>query len=153
MELRLAQAHRKLGLLPDDQLAEKVGIEGLKAGLDTETLRILASLTSDNAWEAPRYFDVLLRELGLPALSTADAARICAREMSRLILNGELTPYDGAKKIWEISLRVETPDFHDFDTFIYAASEMEDRPDDTKFFVDVIQKEAACWAGWEDNEK
>ncbi|WP_374379367.1 hypothetical protein [Dongia sp.] len=153
MELRLAQAYQKLGLLPDDQLAQKVGIEGLEAGLDTETLRILAGLTPDEAWEARKYFEALLEEFGLPALSTPDAARICASEISRLILSRELTPYDGAREIWEISRRVDTPDFHDFDTFIYAASEMEDRPDHTKFFVDVILKEATCWAGFEDNEK
>jgi len=41
---------------------------------------------------------------------------------------------------------MDVPNFHGADTFIYAASEYEDRPEDRDFFVSAIVKEAHRWA-------
>lgn len=143
--LLLAQALWVLGLLPDEHLPQEVGVRGLEVGLDTETLCILASLMPNDALEARQLFDKVLKEFDLPALEKANAARVYAREISKQILSTKLSPYDGANKLWDASIRVNDPRFHDLDTFIYAASELMSRPEDAEFFNGEIMKEASTW--------
>lgn len=150
MDPLLAQALSVLGFIPDERLSQEVGIKGLETGLDTETLRILASLAPSEAVEAHQLFENVLKEFGLPALGRADAARVYARAISKQILNAELSPYDGANRLWEASIRVNSargnePRFCDLDTFVYAASEIESRPEDVDFFNSEIMKEASTW--------
>lgn len=152
MELLLAQALWVLGFLPDERLPQEIGVKGLESGLDTETLRILASLMPNEALEAHQLFENVLKEFGLPVLGRADAARVYAREISRQILSAELSPCDGANRLWDASIRVNSargnePRFCDLDTFVYAASELESRPEDAEFFNAEIMKEANTWVG------
>ena len=145
MELNFAQALWVLDLLSADKLAE-IGVKALEAGMDSSALRMLASLSPSEVDEAPQLFARALAELGLAAMSRPEAARICAAHISQQILNGETSSRDGAKKLWDVSLHVEDKGFHDLDTFIYAASEIEDRPEDRDFFDREIVKEARSWA-------
>lgn len=145
MELLLAQALWVLEFLPDEHLPQEIGVKGLESGLDTETLRILASLMPNEALEAHQLFENVLKEFGLPVLGKADAARVYARAISKQILSAELSPYDGANRLWDASIRVNDPRFHDLDTFVYAASELESRPEDAEFFNGEIMKEASTW--------
>ncbi|WP_445369952.1 hypothetical protein ACH5Y9_25545 (plasmid) [Methylomonas sp. BW4-1] len=145
MDLLLTQALWVLGLLSDERLPEEVGVRGLEAGLDTETLRILSSLMPNESKEARRLFEKLLEEFHLPELEKANAARVYARDISKKILKNELSPCDGANRLWDASIRVNDPGFHDLDTFIYAVSELESRPDDVEFFNSEIIKEANIW--------
>jgi len=64
-----------------------------------------------------------------------------------LILNGEVTPYDGARALWEASLAVRDRSFHDLDSFIYASSEYHNRPEDRAMFDTAIVEEAKRWVG------
>jgi hypothetical protein len=57
-----------------------------------------------------------------------------AREISKEILGGTTRPYEGAKQIWEISLRLPEDHLPDLDSFVYAASEWEERPEDRHVF-------------------
>lgn len=145
MDLLHAQALWVLGLLAAERLPE-VGVEALEAGLDSEALCMLASLTKNEEAEAPELFAQVLKELGSHVLSRPDAARIYATVISRQILSGDLSPQAGANKLWDASIRVNDPDFHDLDTFIYAASELQSRPEDQDFFHSEIVKEAKIWA-------
>ena len=145
MELLLAQALWVLGFLSDERLPEEIGVRGLESGLDTKSLRILANLMPSDALNAHELFIDVLKESGLPLMEKADAARFYARAISRQILRAEISPYDGAKRIWDASIRVSDPRFHDLDTFVYAASELESRPEDADFFNGEIMKEASTW--------
>ncbi|MFH0727106.1 MAG: hypothetical protein V2B19_12300 [Pseudomonadota bacterium] len=149
MDIHLAQALWILDLLAIDHLPE-VALDALEVGLDTPALRMLAGLVSNEVEDAPQIFTQALKELGLPMLSRRDAACIYAISVSKQILNGELSPQDGADKLWEASIRVNNPDFHELDTFIYADSELQSRPEDQDFFSREILKEARVWASKHD---
>lgn len=142
MDLLFTQALWILGLLSDERLPEEVGIRGLEAGLDSEMFRILACLTPSEAFEAHQLFERILESQRVPVLSRAEAALIYAQNISSQILGGALSPQDGANLLWDASIRVNDPDFHDLDTFIYAASELQSRPEDTEFFGHEIIKAA-----------
>lgn len=141
MTIRLAQAMMVLGLLSSEQMPQ-VAIKALEEGEDFSALRILAGLTGDEYTEAPRFFERALEELAFPALSRSAAARIYTIAICEQIMSGQLSPQDGASRIWDASVRTGDPDFHDLDSFIYAASELQDRPEDRDFFEREIVKEA-----------
>lgn len=145
MDILLVQAMAVLNLLSSERMIE-VGGEALEAGMDSKALRILASLIQDEVAEAPELFEQASKELCLPKLSRSAAASIYAIAISRQILNGVISPQDGANKIWDASIRVNEPTFHDLDTFIYSASEIQSRPEDKDFFNSEIIKEAELWA-------
>lgn len=64
-----------------------------------------------------------------------------AVDICRAILDGSTTPYDGAHKIWRASLRVgERPPA--LDTFVYAASEWDERPEDANIFAEGVMAAA-----------
>jgi hypothetical protein len=142
MDLLLAQASWLLGELPDAQLPEEVGVRALEDGMDTPTLRVLASLTSEERSDARQRFDAVLNEFNIPRLDLAEAARLFATSVCRKIVNEGIDPIDAANLLWDVSLRVRDPLFHDLDPFIYAASEAKSRPSDVPFFRDAIVSEA-----------
>jgi hypothetical protein len=145
MNLRLAQALWVLGLLHADQLPV-VATTALEAGADGKALRVLAGLLASQLEEAPDLFAEVLKSLGVPTLSLADAARLVAVEVSEQLLRGELNPTEAAERLWEASIRVGGHDFHDLDPFIYAASECKSRPAEKDFFEREIVNEAKRWA-------
>lgn len=145
MDMFFTQALWVLGLLKVEQLP-KVASDALESGKDSPALRMLASLTVSEIAEAPKLFRCSLEELGFPVLSRLGAAHIYANGIAKQILSGEISPQDGANKLWDASIRMNDSDFHDFDTFIYAASELRTRPADRDFFYNEIIKEAKIWA-------
>lgn len=149
MDIHLAQALWTLDLLAIDYLPE-VACDALEAGLDSPALRMLAGMIDNEVNDAPKIFIQALKELSLPMLSRRDAACIYAIAVSKQILNGELSPQDGANKLWDVSIRVNNTDFHELDTFIYAVSELQSRPEDQDFFNCEILKEARVWVSKHD---
>lgn len=143
MDLILAKARWILGFIADSQLPNEVGVRALEAGIDSESLHILA--ISDDAQEARRLFLEVSEELRLPDMSRTDAARVYAKAICKDIVAGKLKPIDGAKKLWHAANKVDDPDFHDLDPFIYSASELESRPEDADFFDHKIVEEAREW--------
>jgi hypothetical protein len=73
-------------------------------------------------------FERAIQELGWKTPDRRSAAARYARCVSQLILKGEVTPYDGARGVWEACLAVRDTSFHDLAPFIYAGSEYRDRP-------------------------
>jgi hypothetical protein len=59
---------------------------------------------------------------------------------------------DGANMIWTASIKSGIKNTHDFDTFIYAASEIPSRPEMASKFIEDIQLEAKSWADRESND-
>ena len=145
MDILIAQSLWVLGLLDAAKLPD-VGVKALEAGMDSRALRMLAGLMQDEIEEAPELFEQVLNELSLPILDRPNAARLCAKMISSKILSGELSPQEGANRLWDVSVKVNDPSFHDLDTFIYAASELSSRPEDQEFFYREIVKEAESWA-------
>lgn len=142
--MNLAQALWVLGFLGAEQLPE-IALHALEDGVDSTALRMLAGLDSNEIPEATTIFEKALAELRVPILSRRDAVRIYAKAISMQIVNGEIEPEDGANKLWDASIRVKDPNFHELDTFIYAASELSSRPEDREFFNNEILSEARLW--------
>jgi len=110
----------------------------LERGCDTPSLRILAGLTESNTEEARGVFYRVLSELKVEMPGRRDAVMHLTREIAKEILAGTMDAYVGAKQIWEITLRATDEDFPELDTFVYAASEWENRPKDRKIFTEGI---------------
>lgn len=141
MNIEFTEALWVLGLLEHEKLSDFAD-EALKEGFDSPELRMLSELFPDDYGEINELFGKTLRSFGRGNLTKRDAAKIYAKAIAAQILKGELDPYTGAVSIWDASLKVADPKFHDLDPFIYAASEYEDRPDDREFFIQEIKKYA-----------
>lgn len=145
MNIKLAQAYWVLNLLPSDKLPD-IAVSALELGSEANALQMLAGLSPDETDEARALFERSLKELGIPAVSASDAANIVAVEISKQIVRGDLSPEEGANKLWEVSIHVGDKAFHDLDSFIYAASEIKSRPHERNHFNQEIVKEAEWWA-------
>ena len=139
-ELDLAAAMWTLGLLPTEELPS-LGVKALLAGRDTPSLRRLAGLSDQDRDEARELFRNILNELGKVPTKT-EALRQFARSVCLQIEDGSLTPYKGARRIFNATVEASIEGFHEMDPFIYAASEYEDRPEDRAFFDNAIRAEA-----------
>ncbi len=69
-----------------------------------------------------------------------------ASGIARQILAQAMEPLHGATLIWNATLTYERKGYHALDSFIYAASEAQDRPEDKAFFEKAVLAEAKLWA-------
>lgn len=113
---------------------------------DSNALSALGQLDLE-ASDSMEWVEAVAHRIGVRVPNQTDAARSLAVLVSRRILSGELDPFAGARQLGEIARAVQGQKFHEFDAFIYAESEAEDRPEDYHFFRDAIVKEARRWAG------
>lgn len=134
--LQLAVSKMVLDLISPEELI-RAGVDALKDGLDSKSLRILAGLNETEIDEAGTMFDRTLVELNIHKPSKRDAVLQLARENAKEILNGKITPYEGAKRISELSLCIDDH-LPELDTYVYGASEWEDRPEDRHIFEEGI---------------
>lgn len=135
--LELAASRAVLGLLRSDDLA-RVGVQALEDGCDSPSLRILAGVNASETEEARRIFGRALSELNVVVPSKRDAVMHLARETAKEILAGKTGVYLGAKLIWDLTLRASDEELPELDSFVYAASEWEDRPEDRVAFEEGI---------------
>ena len=136
-----------LGLILPDDLPD-IAANALSAGMESKSLVALAGLNGSETDEARKLFERALSELGCDSMEKVDALRNYARVVSVAMLKSELAPLEGAKQIWKATLNAEVENFHDLDPFIYAASELEDRPQDRALFEKAILDEAARWRAY-----
>ena len=147
-DLKSTQALWVLGLIPSDDLPD-IATQALTQGIDSKSLLELSGLTGNEPQEARKLFTQALNELGCKDIEKADALKLYAKTISSLILALGITPLEGAKRIWQATLTARIEGFHDLDGFIYAASEMEDRPGDKALFETGIIEEARRWSHFE----
>jgi len=83
-------------------------------------------------------FDRVLSELNVAVPSRREAVMRLARKIAKGILVGTTGAYLGAKQIWDLTLRASDEDLPELDSFVYAASEWEDRPEDRVAFEEGI---------------
>ena len=135
--LREAMAKVVLGTVRADELVE-IAIEALHYGHDSPSLRALAGLTTSELEDAKELFRRACAETAVEIPSAKEATICLAQGVARRILIGSTTAYEGAKEIWELSLRVPREELGVLDSFIYAASEWEDRPQDRSMLEKAI---------------
>jgi hypothetical protein len=139
--LELVAAKAALEFVPPEDLRD-AAVAALEDGLDSPALRALAGLSSAEIDEARLLFERALAELKVPMPSPRDAVTRVAREIAAKVVDGTVAPYQGAKRIWELTLRAPEEELSELDSFVYAASEWEDRPEDRSLFDDGIVRAA-----------
>lgn len=143
-DLAFIEARHVLGLLNSDDLPA-VAADLLASGHQSDAAVELAGLVGPANADAWPLLDRLLAETGRPRMSKEEALRQYARDISLAIVNKEMAPIDGANYIWQALRKNYLPEFHEFDPFVYAASEVENRPGDRRFFEKAILEEAKRW--------
>lgn len=140
--LKLAAAKMVLDLLPPEHIID-VAFSLLDGEIESDNLIKLA--VAEPSWPDVRdLFVSLLDEFDLTLPSKRDAVMRVSKEVSKKIVKKELSPIEGASRIWSMTLSVPGESFPDLHTFIYAASEWESRPEDRSVFADGINA-AARW--------
>jgi hypothetical protein len=139
--LEIMAAEAVLGLGDAERLTRgAVGL--LTAGFDSRALVELAGLSGADTGEARVLRDRALGEMSVAVPNPREATIRLARELARKIVDGSLPPYDGAERIWDLTLRINPERIHELDPFVYAASEWRSRPGDRPFFESAIVSEA-----------
>ena len=140
-----------LGLIWVEDLPD-VALELMSQGWESESLLELAACSNNEYDDIRRLFKLTLLELGGGNITVVTALKNYAIQISNSIITAEISPKKGANLIWQ-SIRNarsihnfdEFEEFYDLDGFIYAADEMDDRPEDKDFFEKAIIVEAKCW--------
>ena len=123
-KLRLVAAKEMLGAIGSDDLAA-AATEALVEGVDTPSIVRLAGMTGGDSEEVRTVFAEVLRELQIECPTPREALMMLVTEVALAITRGTISPHDGAKEIWRLSLGEE---LHELDDFAYVASEWDDRP-------------------------
>ena len=98
MEIKLASAYLSLGAL-NGELLNVIASEALDAGMYSDSLAILASETNTTLRDHEELFIQCLKEQGLEVMPQPEAALFIAKHHAMNIVNGSITPYEGAKAI------------------------------------------------------
>lgn len=130
-----------LGILSKEVLLE-MAKDAVTGGCVDPAVTQLSICTLNEIDEFNARFEKMKGQCDKEAMTMLSALRFYAREISALILSGVMSPREGSNMLWraQINSRMET--FHELDGFIYAASEMDDRPEDEALFEEGILKEA-----------
>jgi len=151
-DIKLAEARWVLGLTPIEELPA-LAENALADGIESESILRLAVCSVGEIDEITRLFKRILVEAGGGNMLKIEALKYYAKQIATQILSSEISPQQGVRLIWTATINAKEKDFHELDAFIYAASEMDDRPADKEFFEQAILEEAKRWceAGQEPN--
>ena len=119
-----------LGRLPSEQLPQ-VATDWLAEGLDSPSLRQLAGAGSPVMSEVGPLFEKVLAELKIATPKKEEALMFLARLYAQQIIEGAVSPYDGARKIWWEVANAFDKRSQVLLAFVGAASELEDLPERT----------------------
>jgi hypothetical protein len=114
--------------LRSDELPQ-VAAEWLADGLDSAALRELAGISSPEMSEVGPLFEKAASQLQMTIPEKEEALAFLARHYAQQIVDGALSPYDGARRIWwQVSNELDAPS-QLLLSFVGAASEIEDLPE------------------------
>jgi hypothetical protein len=122
--LRLLQARWVLGAVHPEKLIQ-LACEALEAGIESESLSVLASEREHTRAATDPPFERAIAELDLAPLDDGQARLVIARSWARLVLASQASPYEGAKAIWDECYDLASPD-SPFEAFRRLASLHED---------------------------
>ena len=123
-KLRLLVAQRQLGLARDIDLAK-----ALNAWVDSLPPEAAGVVAFEGATVSGEQLDRMLALIGVGTIPTAEAVWLVACGLATDILDGSVTPYEGAREIW-LRLSETVPELSErFSPFVAMASEWEDDPE------------------------
>lgn len=105
VDLRTAMAYRRMGILAREDLPD-VATEALVHGEDTESLRLLAGLTSADADQAWDLFERVIAELGLHPPGELDATRIVTASIAQQASTGGMTLHSAIRTLAAVCARL-----------------------------------------------
>ena len=106
-----------------------LAVAALEAGCDTPAIRTLAGLDGGTRAEIEPLLLRALEEVGETLPSIDEAREFLVDRWARLIADGSVPPYRGAKELWNLSHHWwERPEWHRLSLFVGLASEWEDYP-------------------------
>jgi hypothetical protein len=138
--LKTTQARFALGLV-ENYHWPGIGTALAEVAGESEAIFKLAGFLESDT-DRVELFATILSEAGIPAVSKELALRRLVVETCDMIIRQELNPEAGARLIWKTVEKADMDTAHEYDPFIYAASEMEDRPRDYRLFERAIVDEA-----------
>jgi hypothetical protein len=141
MDLDVAAARMVLGKLTSEEAIAEAS-SALDRGIYSEALGLL--LYAEPVWsEVGPLFSRSLSELGIRVPTRERASLVLAREEARRIVSGEVSPYDGARRIWWEVANEEgaSPSLL---AFVGYASEWEDDQVHRPEYDALILEEARC---------
>ena len=111
-QMQKHETYKVLGLAAMSSTSSKHKISWamtlLEQGVEAENLSILATLSNPvNEFEADDYFDRTLRELGIEMPSYDCALEGYAKALATDVVNGVLSPEEGASKLYGIKVKLE----------------------------------------------
>ena len=130
---RLLAAKDLLGFVGPGAMPSEA-TRALVEGIDSPSVRQLAGMDGADSDDMRAMFRAALRELAIEYPSPREAAILLATEVARRITQGTVSPYEGASEIWGI-VRSSSEHLPELDTFVYGASEWEERPKARKRFA------------------
>ncbi|MFC5252220.1 hypothetical protein [Streptomyces nigrescens] len=144
MELsRLAHERAFGGYFGSDTLIQ-AGLDALLAGVESESLAMLAGLGRNEELEAPELFERVLYELGLDVDVPADARAArwaLAYWLAGQMVDGSLAPAAGAFRIWrDVAWDLDYPDA--LQPLVVCAYNLDDWHDSWGVPVEKLKKEA-----------
>ena len=148
--LEVTASRVKLDLL-DPEALPAVALRAIEGGLESPSLIDLAGLTSGESRQARALFERSLEELAIELPTKHRAVLNVARGIACQIVRGETTPFDGAAQISDLTDSVDEA-VPELDSFVYAASEWEDRPEDQPIFIEGVMQAAADLIGEQTEE-
>ncbi len=126
MNPKIIAARWALGQLPSEQLP-RIALQWLEAGWDSPTLRILAGETNPIMSEVGPMFNDVLEELNISLPTSTEAVARLVSEVAQQIVDGAVTPYDGASQIYDLHISYAGVSGVDFSCAIgYLAIQYED---------------------------
>jgi hypothetical protein len=131
----------------------EAAIDLLGAGVDAPPVRRLAGSTvpgaSLDARELERLVAAAEVALTLPPPSRDRTLLVAARDMLERIADGRVTPYDGASFLWRVVHLGYEGSAHFWDTFVYAADEIEEgNPRRTTYERAILDRARQILAAW-----
>ncbi|WP_432510889.1 hypothetical protein [Kineococcus sp. SYSU DK001] len=137
-DLRRARARAVLHLLTPEQMPTWAA-HALIDGYDSPSLGELAGLDVADPRDVQDTFTAALNELGAPTLDEAQARWEMARAWAQAAVEGTMTPYEAARRIWwQASSPLGHPDV--LADFVGLASEWEDDPEHRAAYeADIVQ--------------
>jgi hypothetical protein len=111
--------------LPSEQLPE-IAFDALAEGYDSPSLRALAGVTNPIMSEVEPLFRKALEELGIPIPDYSDSGKSVALYYAKAILSGDVSPYEGARTLWNLYNDDRVEIHNELLIFVGLASEYED---------------------------
>jgi hypothetical protein len=115
--------------------------QAINSGFDSPALRKLAGIQHAALHDVKSLFEQCLIDMGRAPLSKCEAGLRLAHTIAAQIVSGEITPYEGARKIWW-DIWEECRELTELKAFVGLASGYEDEPDHRQDYVNDIVKEA-----------